>query len=255
MRKLLIIALGILAVPLSAYPQKQIDDDHSNGITNGVSVSYLSLPFERYESLMDKQFRHQGKGWGINYDISIPVFSPRVRLMTGIGFSHVLYNNDSDDPSVISVITKYYNSSFESLEDDYILKKHGIEYMYLSVPVNVGYKLLDKKGFTVTPYFGVAMKFNLRFVEKNQIDSNSWLDSYINVFDSNLYESDAKRILFQYDVGLEIGYRHFYGLVRYEHDFYSLFNDVKWGKDYKILCSRHGFETIHDWRFGLGYRF
>ena len=90
---------------------------------------------------------------------------------------------------------KYYNSSFESLEDDYILKKHSIEYMYLSVPVNVGYKLLDKKGFTVTPYFGVAMKFNLRFVEKNQIDSNSWLDSYINVFDSNLYESDAKRIL------------------------------------------------------------
>ena len=33
------------------------------------------------------------------------------------------------------------------------MKKHSIEYMYLSVPVNVGYKLLDKKGFTVTPYF------------------------------------------------------------------------------------------------------
>ena len=30
------------------------------------------------------------------------------------------------------------------------MKKHSIEYMYLSVPVNVGYKLLDKKGFTVT---------------------------------------------------------------------------------------------------------
>ena len=255
MRKILIMALGILAVPLSAFPQTE--GDH-NRIIHGFSASYLSLPFERYSSSisMEKELKtYQGNGWGINYDISIPVFSPRVRLMTGIGFSHVLYNNDSDDPSVISVITKYYNSSFESLEDDYILKKHSIEYMYLSVPVNVGYKLLDKKGFTVTPYFGVAMKFNLRFVEKNQIDSNSWLDSYINVFDSNLYESDAKRILFQYDVGLEIGYRHFYGLVRYEHDFYSLFNDVKWGKDYKILCSRHGFETIHDWRFGLGYRF
>ena len=257
MRKILIMALGILAVSLSAFPQTE--GDH-NRIIHGFSASYLSLPFERYSSSisMEKELKtYQGNGWGINYDLSIPLFCPRIRLMTGMGFSHVLYMNDTNVPYYFKASDMGFTSDFYSNEydDTYNLIQRCIEYMYLSVPVNIGYRLIDNKGLSVTPYLGITMKYNLSFVEKIQNESNSWLDGYINVFDDSLYKSDAKRFLFQYDLGVELGYRHIYGFVRYEKDFSQLYNELLYSYEYFLLFGLTEFEKMHDWRFGVGFRF
>ena len=247
MRKLLIIALGILAVPLSAFPQTE--GDH-NRIIHGFSASYLLFPLDNSSDDVH--------GIGVNYDFSMPIAQSRFHFRTGIGFSHSYHKEDpnirlSFPPTDFG--TEFIYTDITNLTDYFTIKEYAEEYYYLSIPINMGFRLLDKKGFTVSPYLGISMKYNLSLVEKRQCDCYYIYDLYLDYYDNNMNGKEARRFMFQYNFGLEIGYKHFYGTASYERDFNSLLLNDRSNNKLNQWSNLISSDALYNWRFGLGFRF
>ncbi|MBO6078372.1 MAG: hypothetical protein J6P66_06440 [Bacteroidaceae bacterium] len=247
MKYYLIITLGLLTVPLSAYPQKQNKESGFNGITHGVSASILQL------NLMDEG--DNVIGLNANYVFSIPI-KTRFLIRTGIGYSH-FWDQQKNINQTIQFHPEYDSeSSIENETDSYTLKEKSLEYNYISVPANLGFKLFDKSGFTVTPYVGILVKYNLSYIKKFKYDSYSYYDLFINIYDDKpLIGSDAKKFMLQYDLELEIGYKLFYGIISYEKDFSRLYNTVYYSKKFASASGLNKPDIMSNWRLGLGFRF
>ena len=270
MKRVLLLVLSFVLIPMTAFSQGDSRDGTSAGITHGVSVSYMSLPFEfdyhhyypsyEYVKVMD------AKGYGVNYDLMVPLFQSRVQLKTGLGFSHFLYRDDHEELMSITTMIVISREEYDRIKtlvpadnfmevDNCIEKQRAVEYMYLSVPVNIGYRVVDRKGFTVVPFLGITMKYNLSFIEKFSSDSYSYGDLYMDVFDGNFKENDASRFMLQYDLGLELGYRHVYATVSYMKDLSRLYEKVTFVPNYYRLTGYYGPKVMHNWQVGFGFRF
>ena len=266
MKRVLLLVLSFMLIPMTAFSQGDSRDGTSAGITHGVSVSYMSLPFEfvRYQWYNTSRAITEeldANGFGINYELSVPVFRTRIQLMSGLGFSYFLCKEDYDKDVIIASATDRFfpNEIFTIAEEENYdiatYRQRAIEYMYLSVPVNIGYRVVDRKGFTVVPYLGIIMKYNFSYIEKKGYDSYSYMDLYMNVFDEGYLKNDAARFMFQYDFGLELGYRNLYATVGYTRDLSRLFNEVVFRPDSKRASGYTGPETMYNWQVGFGFRF
>ncbi len=257
MRRVSLSIMCFLLIPLSVLSQRDDKDSNTKRISNGVSISYMYLPLTYAYSEADL---HDCKGIGVNYELSVPLFQSRVHFMTGLGFSHFLCEMDYDEtktfiPSENNLNLRPSITSGETETDTYIYKQHAIEYMYLSAPVNIGFRALDRNGYTVIPYLGVLMKYNLSYVEKYSHESFSYGDVYYNVFKDHFEENDAERFMLQYNFGLKLGYNHLYANIAYVKDFSQLYDVVRFSPDEFKLVGYHGPETMHFWQFGIGFRF
>ena len=233
MYKFLIFAMGIVLFPTSALCQKDTD---RISITNSLSVSYSYLPIE-YPSNT-----YEADGVGLNYELSVSPMNSRFLFMTGAGISYYLHKKDYDKR--IPLLTTDY----------YTYTHHAIEYVYLSFPIKLGFKLVDKGDFTLVPYFGLSFKYNLSYIQKYSFDSNTYSNTFIDIYNDDLYECDARRTILQYDMGLELGYKHFYATVNYKEDDESLYSTLM----YRYVLSVKGLyapEKFHMWSIGAGFRF
>lgn len=266
MRIFLSFIMYLMLIPMSAFSQGDSRYGNSAGITHGASVSYMSLPldFVRYKWYNTSRAITEeldAKGFGIKYELSVPLFRTRMQIMTGLGFSYFLCKEDYDKDLILAGTTDRFfpNEIFTVAEEENYdiatYRQHAIEYMYLSVPINIGYKILDKKGFIVVPYMGITMKYNLSYIEKIEYDTFSYNDLYMNVFDKGYVKNDAARFMFKYDFGLELGYRHLYATVDYAKDLSRLFDEVVFKPDSKRESNYTGPKTMHNWQVGVGYRF
>lgn len=210
----------------SIQTQENIDENNSDFYWR-LNVSYLLLPYTNILQTTDNS-----SGVGIYFDETFPMKRSGIQVMAGLGFS-------------------WYES--ESNHYDKIIMQSTMEYMHLSCHLNVGYNIIDRKHLIVTPYIGLIMKENLQFKEKLSCPSNSFDDVNISVYGDNILKD---RLMLQYDIGLELGYRRVYVSMSYARDFSRMTDAIQ----YKILTDEERtFQfnpgIIRNWRLGLGINF
>lgn len=239
MRKTLLLMLGIITFPFQAF--SQTSQEHNFGdlkFSHGVSASIVSIDFNDYDDKI--------RGASLNYDLSLPLFNSRFQLMTGIGCGYGRYSQE---------LRK--KISFQAADKTDFCEQRLLEfqYVYMNVPVNIGFKLVDEPDLYIIPFAGVSVKYNMVYDIKNQYDANSYQNVIFRIYNNETEEDDAKRFMLQYNIGAEVGYKRFYATVNYLKDDSKLFERATITHDpffqQWIECPR----AFNCWKIGVGFKF
>ena len=248
----------ILALPLSVFGEEKGEYISNKRITHGVSVSYVSLPFvnNNWDNETDT---YKGNGLGLNYELSLPVFQTRFRIITGLGITDVLYKEKKNETYTL-IATDIHNVTTshtitEENTDKYSFKKRCIEYLYASVPVKLGFCMLDKNDFFIMPYAGVSMKYNLKLVYQQNYNNNSFYDYYLSVFEDSFIKGEPQRFIIKYVFGLQTCYKNVYTTISYTKDSSKIFDQIIYRPDSKRAGGVNGPNAMNSWQIGLGYKF
>ena len=239
MKKALLLMLGVIAFPFQAFSQTSQEHDFGDlKFSHGVSASLVSIKLDEYDDAL--------RGASLNYDLSVPLFSSRFQLMTGIGCSLAKYKQGMRKKISIQVLN----------ETDFCEQRLvEIQYVYLNVPVNIGFKLVDEPDLYIIPFVGVSAKYNMAYDVKNQYDSNTYQNAIIRIYGGETEEDDANRFTLQYNIGAEVGFRHFYGTFSYLKDSSKLFDRATIAPDlfYREWINCPG--AFSCWKVGIGFKF
>jgi hypothetical protein len=243
MRKILVLlfALGFPAIGVFAR----------NGVQ--VSFSYLPVGYPKYDSNNMSYYSAvvNGLGGGVDYRLTVPLLSSSFVLKTGLGFTYSrIDESGNSDFYIRESMTGGSGAQEIVVNADYEAQR---SYSYACLPVNLGYDLKIGNESYLTPYGGLQIKYNISYVEKYSAQHVTMYDRYFELFDDDaIKESDAKRFIFQYDLGVEMGFRNMFMTVCYSKDLSRLFSVASfsrrnigvWGP-YELGC----------WQIGVGVNF
>ena len=254
---LILMFVSLLFFQMSAKTAEPVDKS-GFVIRNGFSVtgSYLPARYPSYdfEKIEWGSTTVNGFGAGIEYNLSVPLLHSRWELKTGLGCTYSRIDESGNkeilesglyDPGQISGGYPQpfnYNAGFETRR----------EYVYVYLPVEIGYKLYTKGNFSVIPFLGLQGKYNIGFTEKGYVESSTWRDHYFELFDESSVNSDAERFMLQMKAGVEFGYDKLFLSLSFTRDMDRMYSDALIKS-----CNRAywGPYTFNCWQLGFGINF
>lgn len=245
-----ILSFSLLCVPIEAK------------ISNGFSVtsSYLPTRFPRYD-YVEREWgiaTVSGFGLGVDYKLSYAFPSSRFEIRSGLGytFSRIdeignqkMFTGRFDAPGQPT------NQITSNLPDPFSLDTYCEflrEYSYAYIPLTVGYGLYSKGNFSIKPYLGLRGKYNIRYTEKEYVESATWFDHYFELFNESSVKSEAKRFIVQYEAGVEVEHKNLFLSLGFVRDHERMFRDAMNEREYRSFWGPYSFNC---WQLGLGINF
>lgn len=240
----------LMTVPMSA-----------KWVTSGVSVttSYLPTRYPRYDYDVKKWgiATVSGFGLGVQYDLYYTIPESRFEIGTGLGYTF----SRIDEVGNQELVTGRFNDPNQpepvgyQLPDPFRLNTYREllrEYSYLYIPFRLGYRLYSKGDVSIIPYLGLRGKYNIRYVEKDHVESATWFDHYFELFNESSVQSEAKRFIVQYEAGVEVGYKNLFLSLGFVRDDERMFRTAFNERDFRSFWGPYSFNC---WQLGLGVNF
>ena len=257
---LLILSFTLISAPIEAK-QAETADNAKPGIRNGFSVttSYLPTRYPRYDYEAGEWgiATVSGFGLGVEYKLSYTFPQSRFEISTGLGYTFSRINEIGNqrvftgrfkDPSQPEPVGTKFPDPFRLNAYREILR----EYSYVYIPFRLGYQLYSKGDVSIIPYLGLRGKYNLRYVEKDYVESATWFDHYFELFNESSVQSEAKKFIMQYEAGVEVGYKNLLLSVGFVRDDERMFRTAFNERDFRSFWGPYSFNC---WQLGLGINF
>jgi hypothetical protein len=260
-KALLLMFLSLPFFQMSAKTAVPVETSGS-GIRNGFSItgSYLPVRFPSYD-YDTKEWGSttvNGYGAGIDYNLSVPILSSRWELKTGLGCTYSRIDESGNKEMLefgfyapgesVSTISGGYPQPF-SYKAYYETKR---EYIYLYLPVEIGYQLYTKGNFSIIPFLGFQGKYNIGFTENGYVESATWRDHYFELFDKSSVDSDAERFIIQMKAGVEFKYDKLFLSLSFTRDMDRMYRDALIKSSYRGYWGPY---TFNCWQLGFGMNF
>ncbi len=232
--KFLLVA-GLLTMSTSAFAQfantgsaggSEANTDSYNRVQVSYAPTFVSVDVEGADGLTFNGFS-VGYIHGFSLSKTLPIF-----IETGLNLNYGFYSDEEIDGDV---------------KDDYYSKyETNYSAMSLSVPVNFAYRFTLNDKFSITPYTGLNLKFNVlgkKKVKESEIyydDVDEWSEDY-NMFDKKEVGKDQQWKRFQ--IGWHIGAGVNYG---------SWYAGLEYGLDFNELCKKTNTSSLS---VSVGYTF
>ena len=257
---LLILSFTLISAPIEAK-QAETADNAKPGIRNGFSVttSYLPTRFPKYDYDVREWGSATVSGFGIGVDYKLSYTIPQSRFEIGSGLGYTFSRIDEVgnqelvtgrfvDPSQPEPVGTIFLDPFRLNAYRELLR----EYSYLYIPFRLGYQLYSKGDVSIIPYLGLRGKYNLRYVEKDYVESATWFDHYFELFNESSVQSEAKKFIMQYEAGVEVGYKNLFLSVGFVRDDERMFRTAFNERDFRSFWGPYSFNC---WQLGLGINF
>lgn len=247
-----------MSVPIEA---KKTEASHKTGlgISNcfAVTSSYLPTRFPRFNYDTGKYgvVTVNGFGLGVDYNLTVPTPLLGWSFRTGLGYTFSRIDESKKERIVDYSISSVGTDISSPLSIDAFHETQR-EYSYVYIPVAIGYQLFSRGTFSINTFLGMRGKFNIGYIEKESVESATWLDHYFVLFDKSSVKSEATRFIIQGEAGVELEYNKLFLSLCFLKDTDRMYKKAyieKERKHYEV--SYQGPYTFNCWQLGLGIKF